>query len=75
MRERTALGMVPALEGFDMLHQLLSVLALEAPQRYVAEAWGLPGPQTLPERLRRSFEEFQPYRPTRSVVAARAPNR
>lgn len=52
------LGEVPALEGFDVLHQLLSVLMLPEVQRGMVSASGLPGPQRQPERRNRSFEDF-----------------
>ena len=49
---------VPALEGFDVLHQLLNVLMQPAPGKYMAEVALQLGPQTLPERRNRSFEDF-----------------
>ncbi|MDO4264796.1 MAG: TniQ family protein, partial [Deinococcus sp.] len=49
---------VLALEGFDVLHQLLAVLLLPEVQGGVVAASGLRGPQAQPERRNRSFEDF-----------------
>ena len=49
---------VPSIEGFDVLHQLLNVLMQPEPGRYLAEVLGHAGPQQLPERRNRSFEDF-----------------
>ncbi|MGX9688527.1 hypothetical protein ACTQ9L_15455 [Deinococcus wulumuqiensis] len=49
---------VPALEGFDVLHQLPAVLLLPEVQRGVVAASGLPGPGRRPDRRNGSFEDF-----------------
>lgn len=49
---------VPALEGFDVLHQLLAVLLLPEVQRGVVAASGLPGPGRRPDQRNGSFEDF-----------------
>lgn len=50
---------VPALEGFDVFHQLLNVLVQPVPGKYMAEVALLPRPQVLPERRNRSFSTLR----------------
>ncbi|AFD27802.1 hypothetical protein DGo_PC0010 (plasmid) [Deinococcus gobiensis I-0] len=51
-------GEVPALEGFDVLHQLLAVLRLPEAQRGVVAASDLTGPARMPGRRNGSFEDW-----------------
>lgn len=51
-------GDIPALEGFDVLHQLLAVALLPEVQRHLAINEQLPGPQRRLDRPNRSFEDY-----------------
>lgn len=49
---------VPALEGFDVMHQVLSLLFLAGPWKAVQDVTGLPVPASPPARPNRTFEDF-----------------
>lgn len=50
-------GDVPSLEGFDVLHQLLSVVLRPNIQGHLTEVGGLGGTERPPVRRNRSFED------------------
>ncbi|WP_291423081.1 TniQ family protein [Deinococcus sp.] len=54
----SGIGTVPSLEGFDVLHQLLTLILGRDAQGFLSTSCGLPGPVGRNERPNRSFEDY-----------------